>query len=94
MMLLPISGKSTMHLLMLLLHCCGCANSMFMGADLSMLESVMGDAFRTIDATSIPAGRSSGIAERILIAWCSASDGGSTMDVAGLLMLSMMLRVL
>jgi hypothetical protein len=40
---------------------------MFVEDDLSMLESVMGAVFITIDAMSIPAGISSGIAERILM---------------------------
>jgi len=67
--LLPISGKSTVHLLaiiMLLLGWCGWPNSMFVGI-LSRFWSVVGDAFRTMDVMSIPAGRSSGIAERTLM---------------------------
>jgi hypothetical protein len=37
------------------------------GGILSRFWSVVGDALRTIDAMSIPAGRSSGIAERTLM---------------------------
>ena len=66
--LLPLSGKSTVHLvikllLLLLLQCCSWPNSMFVGI-LLMFWSEMSVALSTIDAMSIPAGRSSGIAER------------------------------
>lgn len=67
--LLPMSGKSTVHLLamiMLLLGWCGWPNSMLVGT-LARFCSVVGDALRTIDVMSIPAGRSSGIAERALM---------------------------
>jgi hypothetical protein len=66
--LLPTSGKSTVHLVtkLLLLQCCGWPNSMFVGI-LLMFWSEVGVALSTIDAMSIPAGRSSGIAERTLI---------------------------
>jgi hypothetical protein len=67
--LLPTSGKSTVHLVtkpLLLLQCCGWPNSKFVGI-LLMFWSEVGVALSTIDAMSIPAGRSSGIAERTLI---------------------------
>uniref|UniRef100_J3LH18 Uncharacterized protein n=1 Tax=Oryza brachyantha TaxID=4533 RepID=J3LH18_ORYBR len=68
LILLVTSGMSTTHLLvmvlLLLLHFCGCPNSMF-AVFLSMFGSVKDDALNTMEAMSIPAGISSGIAERI-----------------------------
>lgn len=67
LILLATSGMSTTHLLvmlLLLLHFCGWPNSMF-AVILSMFGSVKDDALKTMDAMSIPAVISSGIAERI-----------------------------